>query len=96
MEADGLVERRPAPEDRRKRCLYLTPKSKPVLDEVWNIADQVYTEIFAETSQAERKVFLEVLGRINRNLGLHEVSPEKVQQGSETAGKSAASKRGRA
>src|ERR1700680_3989510 len=32
MEADGLLERRPDPADRRARCLYLTPKAKPLLE----------------------------------------------------------------
>ena len=95
MEADGLVERRPDLSDRRARCLYLTPNSKPVLDEIWQIAEQIYSEIFAETSQAERDVFLDVLGRINRNLSLHELGSEKAEHGGETIGKSAGSKRGR-
>src|SRR5438309_11459106 len=32
MESEGLLERRPDPADRRARCLYLTPKAKPLLD----------------------------------------------------------------
>jgi DNA-binding MarR family transcriptional regulator len=30
VEADGLLERRPDPADRRARCLYLTRKTKPL------------------------------------------------------------------
>src|SRR5580692_3315259 len=31
MEADGLLERRADPADRRARCLYLTKKARPLL-----------------------------------------------------------------
>jgi len=70
MEADGLLERTPDPEDRRARCLYLTPKSKPVLDEIWHIADQVIEEMFTGASKSEREVFIKMLGRINHNFSL--------------------------
>lgn len=68
MEAEGLVERRPDPADRRARRLYLTPKSGPALDEIWRLGDQIRAEIFAGISQNERDVFLSVLERLNQNL----------------------------
>src|SRR5690242_12785422 len=40
MEADGLLERRPDPADRRARCLYLTAKGKALLDQIWRLAEQ--------------------------------------------------------
>lgn len=72
MEAEGLLERRPDPADRRARCLYLTPKSGPALDEIWRLGDQVRAETFAGISQQDRDVFLAVLSRLNDNLGLLE------------------------
>ena len=39
MEADGVLERRPDPDDRRARRLYLTAKAKPLLEEIWRLAD---------------------------------------------------------
>ena len=68
MEVEGLVERRPDPADRRARSLYLTPKSKPALDEIWRLAALTRTEAFAGISQAERNVFLDVLERLEGNL----------------------------
>ena len=68
MEADGLVERRTDPLDRRARSLYLTPKSKPALDEIWRLAAQARAETFAGISQAERNAFLDVLERLEENL----------------------------
>ena len=47
MEAEGLIERRPDPEDRRVRKLYLLPKSRPALEEIWRIAEVTRAETFA-------------------------------------------------
>ena len=68
MEIEGLVERRPDPADRRARRLYLTPKSKPALDEIWRLAALTRSEAFAGISQAERNVFLDVLERLEGSL----------------------------
>jgi DNA-binding MarR family transcriptional regulator len=65
MEADGLLERRPDPADRRARCLYLTAKAKPILSEIWRLGDEIRTEIFAGISKAERDVFMRVLEHIH-------------------------------
>lgn len=75
MEADGLVVRRPDPVDRRARRLYLTPKSKPALDEIWRLAAVTRSEAFAGISQSERDVFLDILARLNRNLCLLQDRP---------------------
>jgi MarR family transcriptional regulator for hemolysin len=69
LEADGLVRRRPDPTDRRARRLYLTPKSKPALAEMWHLADRISSQAFAGISQSERDVFLDVLNRLECNLG---------------------------
>ncbi|WP_051848878.1 MarR family winged helix-turn-helix transcriptional regulator [Thiomonas sp. FB-Cd] len=68
MEAEGLVERRQDPIDRRAHCLCLTSQAKPALDEIWRLADQTRAEIFAGVSQAERTAFLHVLARLAHNL----------------------------
>jgi DNA-binding MarR family transcriptional regulator len=67
MEADKLLERRPDPVDRRARCLYLTKKSKPLLDEVWRLVDTTRTEMFAGVSKAERDVFMRILEQVHNN-----------------------------
>jgi MarR family transcriptional regulator for hemolysin len=68
MESDGLLERRPDPADRRARCLYLTPRAKAVLDEIWRLADLTRSEIFAGVSRSERHAFMGVLERMHHNL----------------------------
>src|ERR1700716_1919003 len=68
MEADGLLERRPDPADRRARCLYLTPKAKPFLDQIWRLSEATRAEVFAGIGKNERDVFMTVLERIRDNL----------------------------
>jgi len=68
MEAEGLLERRPDPADRRARCLYLTAKAKPILSEIWRLSDEIRAEIFAGVSQAEREQFMTVLQRLYDNI----------------------------
>jgi len=68
MEAEGLLERRPDPADRRARCLYLTAKAKPILGEIWRLSDEIRAEIFAGVSQAEREQFMSVLQRLYDNI----------------------------
>ena len=68
MEADGLLERRPDPADRRARCLYLTAKAKPILSEIWRLSDEVREELFVGVRKADREVFMSVLEHIHDNL----------------------------
>jgi MarR family transcriptional regulator, lower aerobic nicotinate degradation pathway regulator len=55
LEARGLAERRPHPEDRRKRAVYLTPAGEQTLREGRNAAKVVGKETFAALSADERK-----------------------------------------
>jgi len=68
MEAEGLLERRPDPQDRRARCLYLTPKAKSVVVEIWRLGDLTRAEVFEGIDKAERQAFMGVLERMNDNL----------------------------
>jgi MarR family transcriptional regulator, transcriptional regulator for hemolysin len=68
MEAEGLLERRPDPADRRARCLYLTAKAKPILSEIWRLSEEIRAEIFAAVSKAEREQFMDVLERLYDNI----------------------------
>jgi len=76
MEAEGLLERRPDPADRRARCLYLTAKAKPILNEIWRLSDEIRAEIFAGVGKAERDQFMTVLERLYDNISqLEGVAP---------------------
>jgi DNA-binding MarR family transcriptional regulator len=67
MEADKLVERRPDPDDRRARRLYLTRKAAPLLAEIDRISEVTRNEIFAGVSKPDREAFLKVLEHVHEN-----------------------------
>ena len=68
MEADSVIERRPDPADRRARRLYLTQKSKPILETIWRLAEATRAEMFAGVSKLEREAFMGVLERLHVNV----------------------------
>src|SRR3984893_5095051 len=68
MEADEVLERRPDPADRRARCLYLTPKAEPLLDQIWRMSEATRAGVFAGIGENERDVLMTVLERIHDNL----------------------------
>ena len=68
MEADGLLERRPDPADRRARCLYLTAKAKPLLNEIWRLSERVRAETLIGLDRRDLDVFMDVLERMHDNL----------------------------
>src|SRR6202048_2389173 len=79
MEADELLKRRPDPADRRARCLFLTPKAKPLLDQIWRLAEATRAEVFAGIGETERDVLMTVLERIHDNLSRLEGKPSSPE-----------------
>jgi MarR family transcriptional regulator for hemolysin len=75
MEADGLLERRPDPADRRARRLYLTRKARPLLDEIWRLSELTRAETFAGIGRREREAFMDMLERMHGNVCALEGQP---------------------
>tara|TARA_R110000824_G_scaffold366730_3_gene555809 strand:+ start:74846 stop:75352 length:507 start_codon:yes stop_codon:yes gene_type:complete len=65
-----LVERRPDPNDRRAQRLFLTPKAQPVLDQIWEVADEAYGVILQGLSDADRDMLIGLLTRVRTNIDL--------------------------
>src|SRR5690348_4187094 len=61
MEADGWIERRAHPADRRARQLYLKSKAKPILEQIWKVSDHVRGLAFSDFKASERELMLEFL-----------------------------------
>jgi DNA-binding MarR family transcriptional regulator len=55
LEGLGLVERRPHPEDRRKRAVHLTPEGTKKLAVAGRAAGRLQGEFFAPLTDAERE-----------------------------------------
>ena len=68
MEEAGWVERRPDPNDRRARLLYLTPKVKPVFERMIAVGTETRAEAQAGMSAAEREKLIDLLLRVRGNL----------------------------
>jgi DNA-binding MarR family transcriptional regulator len=68
MEAGGFVVRRPDPADKRAKLVYLTEKSRALLDVMKVVAAEVYEDAFAGFGEDERSRLVGTLNRINANL----------------------------
>lgn len=80
LAANGMVERRPDPADRRANQLYLTPAAQPVLKQMQDIAREVRVEALEGVTAEELQGFLAVAERLRANL-----SKARAQQATKTA-----------
>lgn len=72
LEAEGLVERRQDPEDRRCYRLYLTEAAAPVLDVLQSIAEEVRAQALAGITADEQRQLFFLLNRVRGNLSREE------------------------
>jgi len=70
LEARGLAERRPDPNDRRAYTLYLTPSGRKVLAELEQAADEHEDELLAGLEEPEREELISLLQRVAESQGL--------------------------
>ncbi len=68
LQANGLIERRLHPTDRRLRLLYLTEAAHPILQRIHAIGAATREEAFAGIPEADRAVLLRVLMVTRANL----------------------------
>jgi len=68
MEADGWVERRADPQDRRARCLVVTEQARPIIELIWEIVAETRAEALAGLDDAERAHLMALLERTHANL----------------------------
>jgi MarR family transcriptional regulator, transcriptional regulator for hemolysin len=68
MEEAGWIERRPDPADRRARRLYLTAKAWPVLDRIWDVANETRDEALTRLSAVEAAQLIDLLRRVHASL----------------------------
>lgn len=68
LEQAGLLERRAHPSDRRAQQLYLTPRSQPLLQSIFDIGAELQDQVMAGLDTAERAQLIASLLRIKTNL----------------------------
>jgi len=96
MEADGWVQRRFDPADRRAHTLWLTSKARPMLDHIAQLIADTRAEVLEGLSDEERAKLLELLERLHANLSsLPPIPVEKSQPAEEEAGSRASRSHGR-
>jgi len=64
----GLIERRPDPNDRRAKRLYLTPAARPLLDQISTQVEELADTVLAGVDRAAVPVILSQLGLARENL----------------------------
>lgn len=68
LEADGWIERRPSPTDRRAKHLYLTQKPAAIIDAMSRISAQLQHDTLNGLTPNERERLIDTLLGIKRNL----------------------------
>ena len=75
LESEGLVERRPAPPDRRVRALYMTPRGRRTLKRAVQVAVEYEADLCEGLEAGEREQLIDLLqklqaGRVEKR-GVH-------------------------
>src|SRR3954467_8464122 len=65
---NGLIERRPDPNDRRAKRLYLTPAARPLLDRISTQVEELAETVLAGVDPVAVSVLLTQLGLARENL----------------------------
>ena len=78
MEADGWVERRADPQDRRARRLAITAKVRPILDQILEMGTATRTEVLAGLNLEQRDQLVALLEKCHGNLQGLRPLPEQV------------------
>jgi len=65
---NGLIERRPDPDDRRAKRLYLTPAARPLLERLTDLGEDLMAEALAGLDRVDVAKLLVGLGAIKENL----------------------------
>jgi MarR family transcriptional regulator, transcriptional regulator for hemolysin len=68
LSENGLIERRPDPNDRRAKRLFLTPAARPLLDRLSELGEDLMTTALAGLDQSESSALLTSLMAIKENL----------------------------
>ena len=68
LEKAGYVERRPSPDDARRKEIHVLPKAKGLTDGFQNLMEQTEKDLLAPLTPAERTTLFDLLTKINQKL----------------------------
>ena len=66
--AAGLAERRPDPKDRRAQRLFLTEQAAPLLEQIWDVAEEIYGTVLGGFARSEVEALAGFLERLRGNV----------------------------
>jgi MarR family transcriptional regulator for hemolysin len=75
MQADGWLERRSDPTDRRANRLFLKSKGKRLLEDIWGLVDRTRQEAFARIPKRQIELMISVLEKVRNNIASLEPLP---------------------
>ena len=84
LEEAGWVERRPDPNDRRARLLFMTPKVAPVMERMRALAEETRNEALEGLPTGQRELLVDALTHVRANLSERSFPP---RPGEESGGK---------
>jgi MarR family transcriptional regulator, transcriptional regulator for hemolysin len=64
----GLIERRPDPNDRRAKLLYLTPKARPLLEQLGELGNELMGTALAGVAREHVELMVAQLAVVKENL----------------------------
>jgi DNA-binding MarR family transcriptional regulator len=68
LQREGLVERTPHPDDRRRQIIRLTPKGRVAFDAMTPVHEQWIDAMTAELSRAEMAELIRLLGKLKSSI----------------------------
>ena len=68
LAGNGLIERRPDPNDRRANRLYLTPAARPLLKQLSELGEDMMTSVLDSIDEPSRERLLKNLASMKDNL----------------------------
>lgn len=68
LEANGWVERRTQPDDRRVKRVYLTAEAERVHKRIWRVAETTVDDALTDLTRHERKQLFSLLSRVKKRL----------------------------
>jgi MarR family transcriptional regulator for hemolysin len=88
--ADGLLERRENPNDRRGYCVFLTPAAQPLLQTMGEVARVHEDEAFAGIDDQDLELLDKLLDTISRNVAAASQSRHEARKSLETQAETSA------
>jgi MarR family transcriptional regulator for hemolysin len=68
LEANGWVERRSEPDDRRVKRVYLTAEAERIHKRIWRVAETTVDDALADLSKEESKQLMSLLLRVKKTI----------------------------